>query len=498
MAFLHNGLPSRRLTAHWRGGASESTDVKPTGEPLTPSQKLLALLRHPDIRSKETIIRRYDHEIQGGTVVKPLTGFTNHGPSDAAVLVPQETQSAAGGAGEEVRKAVALGNGIRPNYTSLDPYRMAWAAVDEAFRNVTAVGADPDQVALLDNFCWGNPSLPDRLGELVRCAQGCYDAAVSYQAPFVSGKDSLNNEYTGADGDKHAIPGTLLISALGILPDVNHAVTMDWKKAGNFIYVVGDSWAELGGSHYQQIGGYVLPQHNTVPRPVEEGLSRMRALHQAIVDGLVQSCHDCSEGGLAVALAEMSLSGGVGAEVQLNRVPRNEWAAYAEDEAILFSETLSRFVVEVRPEDAPRFEEKLAGFPHNCIGVIGGDRFRVGSMNPAARGSYLLDLPVKALLEAWTGSAQQPQEEPAPQVNKGSGAPAPPVAIGRPPAILVLRANGTNRDRDAALAAELAGGRPEIVHVNQLLTGERRLADYGMLVIPGGFSYGDDLGAGMI
>src|SRR5690606_4780318 len=129
--------------------------------------------------------------------------------------------------------------GINPAYGALDPYAMAWAAVDEALRNCVAAGADPDQVALLDNFCWGNPNLPDRLGGLVHCAEGCYDAAVAYGAPFISGKDSLNNEYTGADGRKHAIPGTLLISAIGILPDTAHTVTSDLKAAGNRLYVLG-------------------------------------------------------------------------------------------------------------------------------------------------------------------------------------------------------------------------------------------------------------------
>ncbi len=498
--FLHDGLPPRLLKARWEGRDSNQYSVNSNQYSAgRAGEALLALLAHPDIRSKEAIIRCYDHEVQGGTAVKPLTGVANRGPGDAAVLVPQPAQIQNPKFKIRNQRAVALANGIRPHYTALDPYRMAWAAVDEAFRNVTAVGADPDQVALLDNFCWGNPNLPDRLGELVRCAQGCYDAAVAYNAPFISGKDSLNNEYTGGDGRKHAIPGTLLISALGIVPDVSQTVTMDWKQAGNHIFIIGDTWAELGGSHYQQIGGSVRSQHNAAPRPVENGLDRMRALHQAIRAGLVQSCHDCSEGGLAVALAEMSLAGGLGAEIQLNRVPRHEWAAYADDEAILFSETLSRFLVEVRPEDAPRFEQMMAGHPYNCIGVIGGGRLRLAAMNPAARGAYLVDVAVAALAAAFSGQCSVSSEQYSviaqnPKLNTDYRI----LNTGNHPKVLILHANGTNRDRDAALACELAGGRPEIVHVNQLLAGERRLADYAMLVIPGGFSYGDDLGAGAL
>lgn len=503
--FLHDGLPRRRLQAHWqpsgdkvaRRQGDKAAEQPVTGSPL--HHIILSLLRHPDIRSKEDVIRRYDHEVQGGTAVKPLTGTHNHGPSDAAVLVPQPAQIANRQSSIENR-AVALANGIRPNYTALDPYRMAWAAVDEAFRNVTAVGADPDQVSLLDNFCWGNPNLPDRLGALVRCAQGCYDAAVAYNAPFISGKDSLNNEYTGGDGRKHAIPGTLLISALGIVPDVNQTVTMDWKQAGNHLYIIGDTWAELGGSHYQQVGGHVQPQHNVAPRPVKNALDRMRALHQAIRAGLVQACHDLSEGGLAVALAEMALAGGLGAEITLDSVPCQEQSI--NEETLLFSETLSRFLVEVRPEDAPRFEAIMAGHPHNCIGVLGGDRLRIASMNPQAREAYLLDVAVAELAAAFYPYTvnREPYTE---NRHRITGREQRTTAYGlrevtRSPKVLILHANGTNRDHDAALACELAGGRAEIVHVNQLLAGERRLADYAMLVIPGGFSYGDDLGAGVL
>ncbi len=215
----------------------------------------------PETRSKEDVVRQYDHEVQGGTVVKPFVGFANSGPGDATVLTPLDAlrrttlhnrDTKAGPSTSRhfptnlplsqsttPTRGVALSVGANPFYTAIDPYLMAWAAVDEAMRNVVAVGADPDQVSLLDNFSWGNPNLPDRLGGLVRCTQGCYDAAVAYGAPFISGKDSLNNEYTGEDGKKHAIPGTLVISALAMVPDVRRTVTMDLKAAGNLLYLVG-------------------------------------------------------------------------------------------------------------------------------------------------------------------------------------------------------------------------------------------------------------------
>ncbi|MFL7840349.1 MAG: phosphoribosylformylglycinamidine synthase subunit PurL [Candidatus Promineifilaceae bacterium] len=491
MEFLHDGVPRRHLQAYWQP-PQPAAEIERQPVELSAQDYLLKLLAHPDIRSKEDIVRRYDHEVQGGTAVKPLTGWANQGPSDAAVIVPQGTQ------GAENPRGVALGNGICPNYGLLDPYRMAWAAVDEALRNVVAAGADSETIAILDNFCWGNPDLPDRLGSLVRCAQGCYDAAIAYRTPYISGKDSLYNEYTGADGQKHAIPGTLLISSVGIVPDVTRAVTMDLRQPGSFLFVIGDTRAELGGSHFSQVGGMVRPQHQVGPRPVANAASRFQALHQAMGEDLVLSCHDCSEGGLAVTLAEMCLAGQLGAQIELRSVPRDPYNAYAVDEAILFSESLSRFVVEVSPRDADIFKEMMGDIPCDCIGVTGGDRLHVsGQMAPQ---TVLLDLPLTSLDQAWRGhlSSSLPLTPP-PANNKKLKTAGYAVAVHtRTPSVLILHANGTNRDHDAALACHLAGGEPEIVHVNQILNGDRSLLDYHMLVVPGGFSYGDDLGAGVL
>ncbi|MBX3059837.1 MAG: phosphoribosylformylglycinamidine synthase subunit PurL [Anaerolineae bacterium] len=489
--FLHDGIPTRHLRAEWKPVIGNRLSV--ISQPITDHRlpiTLLSLLAHPTIRSKEDVIRRYDHEVQGGTAVKPLTGTHNHGPSDATVLAPQASQFIIHNSSFIIQKGVALANGINPHYP--DPYHMAWAAVDEAMRNVTAVGADPDQVAILDNFCWGNPNLPDRLGALVRCAQGCYDAAVAFGAPFVSGKDSLNNEYTGADGEKHAIPGTLLISALGIVPDVSKTVTMDLKQAGNFLFVVGDTRAEMGGSHFNLVSGPASEGNNTPPAPVKEGLARLRRLHKAMQAGLVQACHDCAEGGVAVALAEMCMAGGLGLEAHLMRIPRDYHANYAGDEVILFSESLSRFLVEIRPEDEAAFRAIMGDEPAECIGVVGGERLVVNGRT----GDPLFALTIAEMEEAWRGTVIGDQLS---VIGKRSTTTDYRLPItDYHPKVLILHANGSNRDHDAALACQLAGGAPEIVHMNQLLAGERRLADYHMLIIPGGFSYGDDLGAGVL
>ena len=505
--FLHDGIPQRRLKAE-RVDQVRKVDQVPSVtnlnnlanlKDLTPA--LLDLLRHPNIRSKEAVVRTYDHEVKGQTAVKPFVGVANHGPSDAAVLVVDPASP----------QAVAISNGICPQYGELDAYAMAWAAIDEAVRNAVAVGADPDRVAILDNFCWGNPNLPDRLGSLVECARGCYDAAVAYGAPFISGKDSLNNEYADADGTRHAIPGTLLISALGVVPDVNRTATMDLKGEGNFLFVVGDTRAELGGAHYlmTEDGAARTPRRETdsavlrPPSPVPNALDRMRALHKAISSGLVAACHDCSEGGLGVALAEMCLAGRLGAEIDLARAPvdglHREGGADLSD-VVLFSESSSRFIVEVPPEHVEAFEQALQGVPFAEVGRVWDDGvLRVRGLD----GQMAVWADVAELERAWRGELAQRTEDGTAQTPRRETAEdkfvfRPPSSVSSSKRVLILHANGTNRDHDAAAAIALAGGEPEIVHLNQLFRGERNLLDYHMLVVPGGFAYGDDLGSGVL
>lgn len=389
--FLHHGLPRRHLRAVWMPPTLSEPEWSC---PLDLTTELLALLAIPDTRSKEDVVRRYDHEVQGGTLVKPFVGQAGTGPSDAAVLAPLDPWRESEGATAGTR-GVALAVGINPAYGFIDPYAMAWAAVDEAIRNCVAVGADPDQISLLDNFCWGNPNLPDRLGGLVRCAQGCHDAAVAYGAPFISGKDSLNNEYTGADGHKHAIPGTLLISALGIVPDLAYTVTADLKAPGNWLYVLGMTADELGGSTYYRRHG-IVGAH--VPQPPPRSLELFQALHRAMAHGLVQTCHDCSEGGLAVAAAEIALAGGLGLDLNLADVPR--MPGLDRDDVLAFSESLGRFVVEVAPDDVPKFEADLLGLPMARVGhVRNDDQVQITGLD----GRLVIKIDLGAVEQAWRG-----------------------------------------------------------------------------------------------
>ncbi|MCJ7433746.1 MAG: phosphoribosylformylglycinamidine synthase subunit PurL, partial [Anaerolineales bacterium] len=305
--FLHDGIPQRQLKAVISDQLLVSSDEVAVHVDL--KDTLIKLLSHPNIASKSSVIRIYDHEIQGGTVVKPLTGVEADAPSDASVIHPLGAKGLAG---------IALANGINPEYGKRDAYRMALAVVDEAVRNLVAVGADPERIAVLDNFCWGDPLRPETLGSLVEAARGCRDAALLYRTPFISGKDSLNNEYMGIDGQRHAIPPTLLISSIGVMKDVTEAVTMDLKEAGNELYLIGKFAPTFGGSHFSMITSKL--ENESVPNVNEITPQVYKALHRAMKSKLVRSCHDLSEGGLGIAAAEMCIGGRLGLDLTLNLV----------------------------------------------------------------------------------------------------------------------------------------------------------------------------------
>lgn len=331
-------------------------------DPKLPKQKnlneaILETLSHYNVCSKEWVVRQYDHEVQGGSIIKPFVGVNCDGPSDAAVVAPKLGS----------KKGIAVSNGINPQFGKVDPYRMAMSNIDEAIRQIVAVGGDPERIAILDNFCWGNPDKPDRLGSVVRAAQGCYQAAMGYGTPFISGKDSFYNEYT--QGKKSiAIPGTLLISAIGIVEDVTKTITMDFKKSGNLIYAIGNTLDEMGGSiYFDTLGclGSIAPQVD-----LKYGLNIFQTMFQAIKKGLVRSAHDCSEGGFGVALAEMAFSGGFGVTARLDKVPVK--GKIERDNIVLFSETNSRFIVEVEPKNQKNFEKifNAKNVPFGCIGQV--------------------------------------------------------------------------------------------------------------------------------
>ncbi len=383
MHFLHDGRPPVVRQATWHSvpvpvPGLESGTGTGTGTEIT--AVLLRILSSWNVCSKEWIIRQYDHEVQGGSVVKPLVGVRDDGPGDAAVLMPVLGSWT----------GLAIGCGVNPRYGDLDPYAMASAAIDEAVRNVVAVGADPSRIALLDNFCWGNTDRPEVLGSLVRAAEACRDAALAYNMPFISGKDSLKNEYQ-SEGRRVVIPPTLLISAMGRVPDVRQCVTMDLKEPGNHLLLVGETRDEMGGSHYHLVTGQT---GGTVPRPdLTRAPMTFARLHDIIRRGLVRACHDLNEGGLAAALAEMAFAGGVGADV-------TGLAALGSlsDEVLLFSETPTRFVIEVTPGNVAAVREGLDDVPLFDIGrTVKEPRLRIAS----GKGEWMVWAQLAELKEAW-------------------------------------------------------------------------------------------------
>jgi phosphoribosylformylglycinamidine synthase len=265
---------------------------------------------------------------------------------------------------------------------------MAAGAVAEAVRNVVAVGADPDRIAILDNFCWGNTARPEVLGSLVRAAEACRDVALAYNMPFISGKDSLNNEYH-SHGRNIVIPPTLLISALGRVPDVRKCVTMDLKEPGNLLFLVGVTGPDLGGSHLHLVTG--RSGGRVPPTDVARAPAVFRGLHKAISGGLVRACHDLSEGGLAVAAAEMAFAGGVGADLT--------GGADLSDEVLLFSESITRFLVEVKPEHGAAFGKCFAeaGSVREFGKTVKEPRLRIAG----AGGDWVVWASLSDLKEAW-------------------------------------------------------------------------------------------------
>ncbi len=388
MEFLHEGIPAKELAAQWNCPLQKEMACK---EPSNYGKVLRSLLSMPNIASKEKTVRGYDHEVQGGVVGKPFVGAGNDGPADAAIVRPLLGDW----------KGVVVSNGINPLYSEPDPYAMACSAIDEAARNAVAVGADFGSIALLDNFSWGNPEKPQVLGGLVRACMGCADSARGLGLPFISGKDSLYNEYsTGTQ--TISIPGTLLISALGIIPDARKKVSMPFKAEGNLIYVVGETFSELGGSHYAKLkneGGGKAPKVDfKKSRKIFSALSKLLAKQKPEAKA-VCACHDCSEGGLGVALAEMCLAGMLGARIDLRKVRLGE--KMARDDFILFSESNSRFIVEVGAAKKREFEKAMKGIAISEIGAVTKNKkLSVTGLG----GKRIMDEGISGLKGAWKGA----------------------------------------------------------------------------------------------
>jgi phosphoribosylformylglycinamidine synthase len=390
MDFLHHGRPPVVRDAIFEPQRAAALQSRRAGD-AEPRQILLEILGSLNVASKEWVIRQYDHEVQGGSVIKPMVGATNDGPGDAAVVRPVLTS----------HRGLVISCGMNPYYGAHDPYHMACSAIDEAIRNAVAVGADPRRIAILDNFCWGYTDRPETLGSLVRAALGCHDLAVALGTPFISGKDSLNNEFSyEVNGDRRtiSIPPSLLISAMGQVDDVRKCVTMDAKQPGNLLYLVGITRNELGGSHYSLVtdgsGG-------TVPQVDAELATRVfAAVHQAIDQQTMRSCHDLSEGGLAVAVAEMAFAGGYGVDIDVHELVQlvgQEGQSPLELSIAIFSESNTRFLCEVAPRRQQAFEAAMGEVPCRMLGRV----TEMPSLRVRVRDTVVLEAETAVLKEAW-------------------------------------------------------------------------------------------------
>jgi len=377
MAFLHDGVPTMNLKAVWTP-PQVTPDIEVIEDDWTTALK--RVLGTYNVCSKESFVRMYDHEVLAQSVLKQFQGIANDGPGDAAVIRPV--------AGSD--RGVAVACGIYPKYSDLDTYSMMACAIDEAVRNLVCVGGSIGTIAGLDNFCWPDPiqsvKTPDgeyKLAQLVRCCEALYQTCVDYDIPLISGKDSMKNDYKIGDR-KISIPPTVLFTAVSLLEDVRRSVSMDTKRPGDLVYVLGDTKCELGGSEFAITYGHTGGTPPTVDTATNRAL--YNRLSAAIASKLVASCHDCSDGGLAVALAETAFAGGLGMDIDLTGLDLTAAAA-------LFSESQGRFVTTIAPGDQAAFETALKNSSIRRIGTVtDSTQFKVTAPQGATISADIADL----------------------------------------------------------------------------------------------------------
>ncbi len=366
MDFVHEGVPQMELEAEWISPKKRGV-CEPELENIKNHDSFLKeILARINICSKEYITRQFDYEVQGTSVIKHLVGEDNDVYNDAVVIKPVF----------DLEQGIAIAAGINPKYSQIDTYQMTASVIDEAIRRIIAVGGSLKQIALNDNFCWPsplpttqNPEAKYKLAQLIRANQALYDYTLAFKTPCISGKDSMSMDGTvkdvnGKEQRISALP-TIQFSAIGKINDIGKCVTMDVKKPGDFVYVLGITRDELGGSEYYEIRGEI---GLNVPKvDAQAAINLYNALSQAIEQGLVASAHGCYKGGLGVALSQTCFAGGHGLDISLKKVPTKE---LFNNDKILYSESQSRFVVTVSPENKKRFEKILNGNIYQEIGQV--------------------------------------------------------------------------------------------------------------------------------
>ena len=394
--FLHDGHPTMHLEAVWQRPRHPEPDL---AQAPSPNDALAELLADLNLCSIEKKCRQYDHEVKGLSVVKPFVGLHNDVPSDASVFLLDYAG----------REGIVLTEGIFPHYSDIDTYHMAAACVDLAVRRAVGTGARLDHLAGLDNFCWPDPvqsaKTPDghyKLAQLVRANMALYDVTTAFGVPLISGKDSMKNDSTRG-GVKISIPPTLLFSLVGKIDDVGKAVTMDAKRSGDFVFIIGETKPELGASDYARYlarrAGRPDAIGNSVPTlDIPQALAVVRAVSRAVDRGLVRSVHALGRGGLAIGLAKVAFGGQLGLTITLADVPAS---GITRNDTILFSESNSRFIVTVGPNERPAFQEVMAGVPCAWIGSVSGEpRLLAGGLE----GEVVLDAYIRRLKAIWKGT----------------------------------------------------------------------------------------------
>ncbi len=518
--FVHEGLPQMQLEAVWPGASciNESGHLTDTPTPLDLHDALIALLSDPNAGNKEYLVRQYDHEVQAGSVVKPFCGPQADGPTDGAVIRPIH----------EGMRGVTVTHGIAPRLSEFDSYAMAISAVDEAMRAHVAVGGDPNEIAALDNFCWPDPvrseKTPDgpyKLAQLVRACRGLADACTAYGMPLVSGKDSMKND-ANLGGTKVSIKPTLLVTAMGICPDIRSSTTTDFKHAGDVVYIVGDDKPSLAGALLTSLAPHLiayaaseLGSEDAALAAPATNLAANRELYAAlselIASGVISSIHDIADGGLAAAVSESAIGGNLGATLTFD-APAGETTAandtpVAPADAIvtLFGEGTGRFVLTVSPEHAAEVEQAL-----------GASCRRLGTVTEAPLVAievcgYSLSWQLADLKNAWNAFSRSMGHTGSPRTTAGGEVPTPCEPMKsktrrdsassrreKSPRVALLTGLGINADRELAAAFAESGALVEPIHVNALLESPRIFERVQIVALPGGFSYGDHVGSGIM
>ncbi len=394
MEFLHDGGPRFELEAEWKTPDERGLE-EPELPPIEDHEKiLLAMLSRENISSYNYIVRQFDHEVQGGSVIKPLVGVNEDVHSDAAVVRPLLTSW----------KGIAFSTGDNPDYGEIDTYHMVMNNYDEAIRRIIAIGGDLEQVPMNDNFGWPtplpsehNPDARYKAAQLVRAAKAVADGMRKYGAPCISGKDSMfmDGWIPTKDGKEKRIsaPPIVQMSAAALIKDVRYCVTMDVKHPGDLVYILGITRDELGGSEYYRMLGHV--GKNVPIVDVENNIKIYKAHSEAVKKLLIESSHGIYRGGLGVHLALVAIAGDLGLEIHLDKVPLE---GIDRDDKVLYSQSAGRLIVTVNPKNRESFEKLVKEIPFACIGKVTKEkRLKIHGLN----GEAIINLPLEELRKAY-------------------------------------------------------------------------------------------------